>query len=146
MIYLIIFLGWLLGELLVIVVQSIRVQNSSKYSDNFWKAFVVYTTKDIGPIVGSLLICLIAIFLLPEAIANFSTMDETGNQEEKKQSAVIHKILKFLRASSVLLGITSRTLLFLIVSKANKWLNKVGGSDAPEPPANLTGSEEKPKP
>lgn len=121
------FVGALLGQMLFIVVASIIKQRSRKYQENFREAFLIYVKKDTGPIVMGVIVILIAIFLLPEVIANVSTLGLDGAAEQTKYQKILSSIVKWVRSWSVLLGIGSHTIGFLAVSQANKFFKRVGG-------------------
>ena len=114
MVYLIIFLGALLGQLLVVVAKSYYVQQSSKYSLTFLDALKVYTTKYTAPLVVGLITVLIAMFILPDILAN------TG--EDKQYGKVLQNILDYMRGYSVFLGVICQGLGFLIIRKGEKFL------------------------
>lgn len=120
--YLIIPLGWLLGQLLFIVVMSVATQKNKNNECSFNDAFIIYVRHDTGPIWVAVLIMLIAMFILPEIIAHHAIAN--GPLEDVKESKYIQKIVEFLRTFSVLLGIAAQGIGFLIVSRAGKWIKK----------------------
>ena len=78
--YLAIPLGWILGLLVVVAVASIRIQMNNKYEENFIQAFKKYLKKGTGRLVLSILIMLIAMFILPDIIANVSGENENATK------------------------------------------------------------------
>lgn len=115
---LIIFLGWQLGMALLIAVKSSQVQTGSKYELNFWQAFVVYTTKYLGPIIVSNIVMLIAMFLLPNIIAVAQNAPENSSRYER----IAQDVIKWLRVFSVALGVLGQGIGFLIVNKGQRYL------------------------
>jgi hypothetical protein len=125
--YLIIPLGWALGQMLFIVVMSVIDQQSKKTDLTFNQAFMIYVKRDTGPIYVAVLIMLIAMFLLPEIIAHASTPNSAT--EEIKQLKYVKRIVEFMRTFSVALGLTAQFLGFIAVSKAKKLKEKFDKPD-----------------
>lgn len=114
--YLIIIGGFLIGLAIVVTVQSIRIQISSKYSENFIRAFKHYINKSTGRIILSVLIMLGVIFVLPDLIVNLSS----DNDNAVKYHNSIYNILSWLRTYSVLLGVSAESIGFWIVNRKDK--------------------------
>jgi hypothetical protein len=121
--YMVVLIGWVLGQLLFILVQAALVHRSSKYENTFSEAFRIYFRKDRGPFYVGLVLMLIVVFVLPEIIglANSSTLEDPNHGKYARI------VVNNLRISSVGLGIVAQLLGFLLVSKASKWIQKQGG-------------------
>jgi hypothetical protein len=85
----------------------------------FNSAFVVYTTKYKGPIYVGIITILIVMFILPDIIAHQQTTAADGTI---KYNAAINKVLSWLRASSVGLGVVAQGLGFIIIRKGDQYL------------------------
>ena len=112
--YLLIFGGATLGMLLWIVGKSYYVQQSSKYELGFLHALKVYTTKYVAPIIVGYIIICIAMFVFPDIISNAG--------EAKEHGKILQNVLDYLRAYSVVLGMLSQGLGFLLIRKGEKFL------------------------
>lgn len=119
--YLSIPLGWILGLLVVVVVASIRIQINDKYEENFIQAFKKYLKKGTGRIVLSFLIMLIAMFILPDIIANVSGENENAT----KYKNLINNILGWMRTYAVIGGLIAETIGFWVVNKRDKIFKEV---------------------
>lgn len=111
-IYIAVAIGWLLGMLLTIVVQAAIIHMSDKHEDDFSTAIKKYLTKKAGPLYGALVLLLIALFVLPEVLANAAV--ENGDKSPFYHRYLV-SVLTWLRSWSVLCGIASQSLGFFIV-------------------------------
>lgn len=123
--YFILFGGWVLGQMILITVNAIRIQRSSKYETGFKEAFGIYFKKDFGPTVLAFIVMVAAMFVLPEAVIH----NQTGDLQDKEHSKLLNHIVSWMRAYSILFGIMSQFMGFLMVSKAEKWLKRVVDSN-----------------
>jgi hypothetical protein len=121
--YVFIFVGWLLGQLILKVVNAIRIQRSTKYETGFKEALGIFIKKDPGPTILAFIILLAAMFLLPEAIAHSTTEGDEGHNK-----TIVH-VLKWLRFYAIGFGIVSEFIGFIAVSKSQKFLKKVAGDE-----------------
>ncbi len=119
--YLAIPLGWILGLLVVVAVASIRIQMNNKYEENFIQAFKKYLKKGTGRLVLSILIMLIAMFILPDIIANVSGENENAT----KYKSLIHNILGWMRTYAVIGGLIAETVGFWLVNRRDKVFKEV---------------------
>lgn len=123
--YLFIVLGWLLGQLIFITVQCIIIHRNDSYKHTFREAFALYVKRDTGPMILAALVMLVFVFVLPELTANLVTAQEgSTTTEQTKYNRVLSSILKWLRVSSVVLGVASQGIGFLAVSRITKWIKK----------------------
>lgn len=129
--YLLIFLGWLLGQLLFVVVMSIITQRKQTNNLTFNQAFAVYVKKDTGPIYAAAIIMLIVVFILPEVIAHLSVSNGPG--ELSKTHRYLTVIVDWIRTFSVVLGLLSQGLGFLAVSQSGKWIKWMETKSNPKP-------------
>ena len=124
-IYIDVALGWALGMMLVIAVQAAIIHQSGKHDDDFITALRKYVTTKVGPLVVAVVMMLIALFVIPEIIAN-------SNVENGQKSPFYYKylssVLMWLKSWSILFGIGSQTLGFIIVFRVLKYVKKNGGS------------------
>ena len=119
--YLAIPLGWILGLLVVVVVASIRIQMNDKYEENFVQAFKKYLKKGTGRLVLSILMMLIAMFILPDVIANVSGENENATKYKK----LINNVLGWIRTYAVIGGLIAETAGFWLVNRKNKIFKEV---------------------
>lgn len=113
--------GWILGMLLVIAVQAAIIHQSEKHDMNWLDAVKNYLTKETGPIVVAVVMLFIALFLIPEIVANVAAekTDGLGAYQRYLNSAVT-----WMRSWSIILGIASQTLGFVIVLRILKFIRK----------------------
>lgn len=124
--YIIVIGGWAIGMMILIVVSCIWVQQSKKYECGFAEAFKIYTTKDKGPLLLSAVMLVAAIFILPDIIVSANLIQDGKIPTDTIKAKAINAIIHNMRVYSILFGIVAQGLGFLIVSKAGRWLNKVG--------------------
>ena len=129
--YIIIFLGWLLGQMILKVANAIRIQKSSKYATGFREALTIFVKRDPGPTIMAFVILMVAIFLLPEAIAH--SIHE-GEETDVVHNKTITHVLSWLRFYSIGFGIISEFIGFIAVSKSQNFLRKYAGTDALDDP------------
>lgn len=115
--YIIIFLGSVLGMLLLTAVKSTYIQQSSKYTLGFVAAFKVYTMKHTGPIIVGFIIVFICMFVLPEVVAQAQAGNEQG-----MYSKIVNNVVGRLRLYSVGIGFLGQGIGFLIIRKSEKFL------------------------
>ncbi len=126
--YLIVTIGWLIGMFILIIVKSIHIQMSKKYEYSFNQALKIYLTKDTGPIYLSIVILFAGVFVLPNIITSHGLMQDGKIPTESFKAKAIEQIVLNLREYSILFGVMAQGLGFLVVSKAAKLLNKIGGN------------------
>jgi hypothetical protein len=124
--YVIIIVGWVLGQMILKVVNAIRIQRSSKYHTGFKEALIIFVKKDPGPTVLAVIILLAVMFLLPEAIAHSQS---EGDENDVVHNKTIAHVLKWLRLYSIGFGIISEFIGFIAVSKSQRFLRKVAGDE-----------------
>jgi len=114
--YFLIPLGFVIGLLIVVTVHSIRVQNSPKYTEDFFGALKIYFKRSVGRLILAVLVMLASMFILEDLKYNAFA----DNDNALKYKSIIANILGWLRTYSVFLGVAAEWLGFWIVNRSKK--------------------------
>jgi hypothetical protein len=114
--YLIIAIGWLVGQIGYASV-SVYIIQKDLPSINYWQAVNVYLKKEIGSFVMAFSALLIILFVAADFI------DPTVSKADLKSKAtlsLIERIVLYMRVSAVILGGLSQHLLYVAFKKGKK--------------------------
>jgi len=115
--YLILGLGFLLGQLATSTVKAIMIQNKQP-NLNYVDAFKLVLVKGFGSYVVGFVALLFVWFLMPEFFKNVLTIDDAHPLKEGSQ---LQQVVKWFRLSSLVFGIAAQALLLTFIYKVNAW-------------------------
>lgn len=115
--YLILGLGFLLGQITVSVIKAIKIQGKQP-NLNYTDAFKLVLVNGFGSYVLGVCALFIVWFLMPEFFKNVLTIDDAHPLKDGSQ---LKQIVKWFRVSSLIFGIGAQTILLQFVFKVNRW-------------------------
>lgn len=115
--YLILGLGFLLGQVTVSVIKAIKIQGKQP-NLNYTDAFKLVLVNGFGSYVLGVCALFIVWFLMPEFFKNVLSIDD---QTTIAPNTSIGQIVKWFRVSSIVFGIGAQTILLQFVFKVNHW-------------------------
>jgi len=119
--YLILTIGWFLGQAAVSAVKAIGIQQKQPQLGYLDAGRIVFV-QGFGSYVIGLIALLIGLFAMPDFFKNVLTLDDQNGIKAGSQLSVI---VKWFRISSVGFGVAAQILLLQFVFKVNDWATKL---------------------
>ena len=115
--YMILGLGFLLGQLATSTVKALMVQ-SKQPNLTYTDAFKLVLVKGFGSYVVGFVALLFVWFLMPEFFKNVLTVDDAHPLKDGSQ---LKQIVKWFRVTSLVFGIGAQAFLLTFIYKVNAW-------------------------
>lgn len=114
--YVIIVLGWFLGQLGYAVVSAYILQRG-KPSISYWQALQVYCAKEVGSFALAFTALLILLFIA----GDFLSIEITRKDLLDKETLTLkEKIILYIRTSSIVFGGLCQHLIYIAFKKGKK--------------------------
>lgn len=114
--YIIIAVGWLIGQIAYASVSAYIIQKDLKGID-YWTALRVYVKSETGSFAMAFSALLILLFIFPDF---FDPSVSRKDLKNKEALTIVERMILYLRVASVLIGGLSQHILYVAFKRGKK--------------------------